>query len=143
MFPTINNSMARKKQCYTVAKLKSFCKVYKRSNCWVWQRSKNTQGYGVCIHDGKHWLTHRLMCMLHRVENWEYLYHNVVLHQCDNPSCCNPEHLQIGTHDENLKDAKHKGRWNTFNRGPADKKLKKLSRRIMKRSTKKRKYNKR
>jgi hypothetical protein len=135
--------MARSRQHYTIDKILSHCRISKRTNCWIWQRGKNQQGYGVCIHDGKNWLVHRLVCLLNRTENWEYLDHNVVLHQCDNPSCCNPEHLQIGTHDENLRDAKHKGRWNTFNRGPADKKLRKLNRRIMQRSTQKRKYTKR
>ena len=116
--------MARKKQCYTVSKLKSFCKISKRTNCWTWQRSRNTGGYGVCIHNQQHWLVHRLMCVLHCVENWEYLEYNIVLHHCDNPPCCNPEHLTIGTHGENIRDAKSKGRWNTFNRGTGGKRFK-------------------
>lgn len=33
-----------------------------------------------------------------------------VLHRCDNPRCCNPEHLMPGSHDDNHKDKARKGR---------------------------------
>jgi len=29
---------------------------------------------------------------------------SVVLHACDTPACCNPEHLTVGTHEENMAD---------------------------------------
>jgi hypothetical protein len=33
-----------------------------------------------------------------------------ILHRCDNPQCCNPEHLFVGTQAENMADMRRKGR---------------------------------
>lgn len=46
---------------------------------------------------------------------WERAYGPVpaglcVLHRCDNPPCCNPEHLFLGTRADNIADMKAKGR---------------------------------
>lgn len=53
-----------------------------------------------------------------RAHRWlyEYLYgpvesHLVIMHTCDNPSCVNPDHLQLGTTQDNVDDMYDKGRY--------------------------------
>lgn len=44
-----------------------------------------------------------------------------ILHTCDNPACCNPHHLFIGSHDDNMADKRGKGRskiWSHSTRSP-------------------------
>lgn len=54
------------------------------------------------------------MCSAHRIsyklnKQWDLGdYH--VLHQCDNPSCVNPDHLVLGTHQDNMIDRGKKNR---------------------------------
>jgi hypothetical protein len=45
-----------------------------------------------------------------------------VLHRCDNPSCCNPAHLFVGTKADNVRDMDQKGRRRTW-AGPAHRTL--------------------
>jgi len=102
------------KRGYDSARLKQYVRV-NRQGCWVWQRSMNGSGYGVAIHQGKHWLAHRLSAVIHKIANHRHIEHNVVLHDCDNPRCINPKHLTIGTQKQNVQDMKKKGRWHPLN----------------------------
>jgi hypothetical protein len=86
-----------------------FSKVKKTPHgCWEWQAGRNRPGgYGHFKIDGKKKLVHRLM--------WEE-YNGIipngmrVLHKCDNPPCCNPKHLFLGTQTDNIHDMEDKGR---------------------------------
>jgi len=53
--------------------------------------------------------------MAHRVSLWTRFPNEInsglcSLHRCDNPQCCNPDHLFVGTHKDNVHDMINKGR---------------------------------
>lgn len=75
-------------------------------DCWVWQMSRDRDGYGHVWHDGKARRAHRV--------SYEAFVGPVgdfhVLHRCDNPACTAPEHLCLGTHADNMSEMAAKGR---------------------------------
>lgn len=71
--------------------------------CWQWIGYKLKTGYGKFT-----WgLAHRYSWSVHRGEIPDGIS---VLHQCDNPSCVNPDHLFLGTQLGNMMDMQEKGR---------------------------------
>lgn len=76
--------------------------------CWPFIGAPNTYGYGQMRIDGKQQLVHRVVfAMASGIEPGELL----VCHTCDNPPCCNPAHLFLGTVADNARDAVKKGRF--------------------------------
>lgn len=92
-------------------------RVEKTDGCWNWTGDRSDDGYGrICIRG-------RRVCFAHRV-SWEM--HNgsipegmCVLHRCDNPRCVRPDHLFVGTREDNAKDRDAKWR-GVFARGEAN-----------------------
>lgn len=78
------------------------------NGCWVWQRSKHKQGYGAAQFRGKYELGHRIAWKIYRGEIPKGM---MVCHKCDITSCCNPEHLFLGTQKDNVSDAISKGKF--------------------------------
>src|SRR5579864_1033523 len=85
----------------------------KPNMCWVWTASCYRNGYGQVSHNYQKLLAHRVAYELARGPIPENL---LVLHRCDNRPCCNPAHLWLGTHRDNLVDMHNKGRANLGNR---------------------------
>lgn len=79
--------------------------------CWLWQGNTTTGGYGQIYYDGRTWRVHRLAWIF--THSAEIPNGYVICHKCDNPPCCNPNHLFLGTQEENMKDAARKGRCST------------------------------
>jgi hypothetical protein len=75
--------------------------------CWVYRGSLANTGYGRSVYCGKRWQAHRLAWHLLVGAIPEKKY---VLHKCDNPPCCNPAHLWLGTQEDNMKDCSRKNR---------------------------------
>lgn len=77
------------------------------TGCWEWQRARNKKGYGVCCIKGRMFKAHRLSYVIHvgAIPKGSCL-----LHSCDNPPCCNPMHLRIGSRAENNRDIIDRGR---------------------------------
>ena len=69
--------------------------------CWEWTACKTTDGYGCFQLNYRNLRAHRLAYTLSKGEIPEGL---VVRHTCDNPVCCNPGHLILGTHTDNMAD---------------------------------------
>jgi hypothetical protein len=70
------------------------------TECWNWTGLIHPNGYGLMSIQSKKYYAHQLA----------FIYHyrrkpvGVIRHKCDNPACCNPRHLQEGTHQQNIAD---------------------------------------
>ena len=82
--------------------------VLKSNGCWEWQGLRTVGGYGL------YWIERNQQTTAHRV-SWLIAYGPIpdgieVLHSCDNPPCIRPQHLFLGTQQDNIDDMIRKGR---------------------------------
>lgn len=89
--------------------------VTRGERCWEWQLHRTPNGYGQVKAHGRTTTAHRVA--------WELTYGPIpdglfVCHHCDNRTCCRPDHLFLGTCQDNHDDAKRKGRTLTGDRHP-------------------------
>jgi hypothetical protein len=95
--------------------IRLWAKVDRRGpdECWLFTGHINADGYGR-IGEGRKLLSaHRAAWIVTHgpiPESDASQHGTVVMHVCDNPACCNPAHLKLGTQRENNADRKAKGR---------------------------------
>lgn len=92
-----------------IARLRSLAETHGEDECWPWRWARTLPGYGnVALRRlgrniGAHVAAYALAfgCRPDGA---------VIMHSCDNPPCCNPQHLYAVTQAENLQDAVRKSR---------------------------------
>lgn len=81
-------------------------KIDQPDECWEWLGSVNGE-YGKFSLGSKYIPSHRIA---YELKYGEISNDMLVCHKCDNPLCCNPFHLFLGTHKDNMVDMVAKGR---------------------------------
>jgi hypothetical protein len=84
-----------------------FVECEPNSGCWLWVGTRDPGNYGVSCHNYKLYKAHRLFWTFRNGPIPEKMH---VLHKCDTPPCVNPDHLWLGTHQDNITDMMLKGR---------------------------------
>lgn len=77
------------------------------SGCMEWQAHRDRKGYGILRRDNTDLRAHRVA---YEMAHGPIPEGAMVLHRCDNPPCCNPDHLYAGSHGDNMVDRGAKGR---------------------------------
>ncbi len=82
--------------------------------CWLWTGAIGRRYGNFSMGRGNESASHRIAWTLThgKIENGLH-----ALHKCDTPLCCNPNHLFLGTHKDNMRDCVSKGRCARGERG--------------------------
>lgn len=75
--------------------------------CFEFQGGRNGKGYSQVSVKNKRWMLHRF---IYAMTKGAIPDGHQVLHDCDNPPCCNPAHLRTGTMADNAVDSVDKVR---------------------------------
>lgn len=89
--------------------------------CWPWLGARNRDGYGF-LKIGSRTDGSRKNKLVHRLA-WIFFNGPIpkgaqILHDCDNPCCCNPKHLVVGDHSLNMSHKEARGRYRSGELAP-------------------------
>lgn len=84
----------------------------RNSPCINTKHCLNAAGYGHVRYNGKTVRENRLVYALTHGLTLDDISGVIIRHTCDNPACINPDHLEPGTHTDNMRDMMQRGRGN-------------------------------
>lgn len=72
-------------------------------DCWIWNRATDTSGYGRLRYFGAYESAHRFAWRVYRgpIPEGAHVLHRAI---CTSRACCNPDHLYLGSHQQNMAD---------------------------------------
>ena len=90
--------------------------VKQKGGCWIFTSTHGGTDYGMLsVSSGEEYLAHRISWEIH---NGKIPNGLLVLHHCDVPKCVNPDHLYLGTRQQNMDDMVSRGRSVTGEKHP-------------------------
>jgi hypothetical protein len=92
--------------CKKTGEARFWKRVKKSTGCWIWTGHVQ-KDYGAFWVGRKFYFVHRYSWQLH---NGDIPKDMCVLHKCDNPVCVRPDHLFLGTPQDNVRDRDSKNR---------------------------------
>jgi hypothetical protein len=85
--------------------------VVTATGCHEFVGARFRYGYGnVRVWNGERWTNKGAHIVMYEHRHGPVPPGMIVLHTCDNPPCCNADHLTVGTQRDNIHDAIRKGR---------------------------------
>jgi hypothetical protein len=85
-------------------------RVVAYNGCWLWEGVLTPKGYGLISLDGRMYTVHRLVAKLFLgADTDDQSVH--IRHSCDCPGCFNPDHLEVGSCNDNVQDRFDRDKW--------------------------------
>jgi hypothetical protein len=81
--------------------------VEKTDGCWLWTGRTDRCGYGIYNINN---FCHKAHRYAYEQISKEKIGKKIAMHTCDTPKCVNPNHIMLGTHQDNQKDKFQKNR---------------------------------
>lgn len=100
-----NENIIQSKYAHTIKNIEYYIND---NNCWICiSHATDKDGYPKIRRNNKYL---RLSRYIYKQKYGFIDNSKFVMHECDNPSCINPKHLKLGTHQENMDDRQNKNR---------------------------------